>query len=41
LIKAEPYLSRAVKLAEQLERPELEDWRETLEEVRTKLREQQ
>ena len=38
--KAEPYLSWAVELAEQLEHPKLEEWREVLEEVRTKLREQ-
>jgi len=41
LTKAEPYLSRAVELAEQLEHPKLEEWRETLEAVRAKLQEQQ
>jgi len=40
LIKAEPYISRAAELMEQLEHPKLEECREILEEVRTKLREQ-
>lgn len=40
LTKAEPYLSRAVDLAKQLEHPKLEEWREALQEVRAKLREQ-
>jgi tetratricopeptide (TPR) repeat protein len=41
LTKAEPYLSRAVELGTQLERPDLQDWREALEIVRAKLRGQQ
>ncbi|CAK8723501.1 MAG: Tetratricopeptide repeat-containing protein [Candidatus Electronema aureum] len=40
LVKAEPYLSRAVELGTQLEHPDLELWREILKAVRTKLREQ-
>ena len=39
-VKAELYFSRALKLGEQLEHPDLEFWRETLEDVRIKLREQ-
>ncbi len=38
LAKAEQYLSRAVELGTQLERPELKEWREVLEAVRAKLR---
>ncbi|MGX9727910.1 MAG: hypothetical protein ACTFAK_11495 [Candidatus Electronema sp. VV] len=38
LAKAEPYLSRAVEFGTQLERPDLEDWRKTLKDVRAKLR---
>jgi tetratricopeptide (TPR) repeat protein len=38
LDKAEPYLSRAVELGTQLERPDLKEWREKLEEIRAKLR---
>ena len=41
LAKAEPYISRAVELGTQLERPDLETWREALELVRAKLRGQQ
>lgn len=37
LAKAEPYISRAVELGTQLERPDLEDWRKGLEWVRAKL----
>lgn len=41
LTEAEPYINRAVELGTQLERPDLEDWREILEEVRAMLRGQQ
>jgi tetratricopeptide (TPR) repeat protein len=35
---AEPYISRAVQLAEELGHPQLEEWREALEDVRAELR---
>ncbi len=38
LRKAEPYLSRAVQLAEEIGHPSLEKWRKTLERIRAKLR---
>ncbi|CAK8714453.1 MAG: Tetratricopeptide repeat-containing protein [Candidatus Electronema aureum] len=38
LSKAEPYISRAVQLAEELGHPKLEEWRKALEDIRAKLR---
>ncbi|CAK8714907.1 hypothetical protein KKHLCK_03970 [Candidatus Electrothrix laxa] len=40
LAKAEPYLSRAVDLAEHMNLTDLEKWRKALEAVRAKLQEQ-